>query len=84
MRTPPRAKPGLELLSSEGDDKEADVLLMLIAIMVTHNSYQWQLSACSGHFAKPVIREILSLPFFDRLQNQAGHEFGLVAGGVIG
>jgi hypothetical protein len=31
-----------------------------------------------------IIREILSLPFFDRLQNEAGHEFGLIALGVIG
>src|SRR5712692_7217767 len=37
-----------------------------------------------GHFAKTIIREILSLPFFDSLQNEAGDEFGLVAFGVIG
>ena len=36
-----------------------------------------------GHFAKTIIREILRLPFFDRLQNEAGDEFGLVAVGVI-
>src|SRR3984893_15993226 len=35
-------------------------------------------------FAKTIIREILSLPFFDRLQNEAGDEFGLVAIAVIG
>ena len=38
----------------------------------------------SRHFAKTIIREILSLPFFDRLQNQAGDEFRLVAISVIG
>jgi hypothetical protein len=38
----------------------------------------------SGHFAKTIIREILSLPFFDRLQNEASDEFGLVSIGVIG
>jgi hypothetical protein len=37
-----------------------------------------------GHLAEAIIREILSLPFFDRLQNEAGDEFGLVAIGVIG
>jgi hypothetical protein len=37
-----------------------------------------------GHFAKTIIREILSVPFFDRLQNEAGDEFGHVAIGVIG
>src|SRR5260370_36319778 len=36
-----------------------------------------------GHLAEGIIREILSLPFFDRLQNEAGYEFGLVAVGVI-
>src|ERR1700689_4086547 len=42
------------------------------------------LSRDPGHFAKTVIREILSLSFFDRLQNEAGDKFGLVAFGVIG
>src|ERR1700693_6146854 len=37
-----------------------------------------------GHFAKTIIREILSLPFFDRLQNEAGDEFVLGAIAVIG
>lgn len=36
------------------------------------------------HFAKTIVREILRLPFFDGLQNEAGHEFRLVALGVIG
>jgi len=42
------------------------------------------LGSAPGHFAKTIIREILGLPFFDRLQNEAGDEFGLVAIGVIG
>jgi hypothetical protein len=37
-----------------------------------------------GHFAKTIIREILSLALFDGLQYEAGDEFGLVAIGVIG
>src|SRR5258708_13993741 len=37
-----------------------------------------------GHFAKTINSEMLSLPFFDSLQNEAGDEFGLVALGVIG
>ena len=37
-----------------------------------------------GHFAKTIIREIMSLAFFDGLQYEAGDEFGLVAIGVIG
>src|ERR1700733_1978271 len=42
------------------------------------------LGADPGHFAEPVIGEVLGLPFFDRLQNEIGDEFGLVAIGVIG
>jgi hypothetical protein len=42
------------------------------------------LGRAPGHFAEPIIREILSLPLFDGLQNEAGDEFGLVAIGVIG
>ena len=42
------------------------------------------LSRDPGHFAEPIIREILGPPSFDGLQNEAGHEFGLVAIGVIG
>ncbi len=42
------------------------------------------LSQDPGHFAKTIIRELLSLPFFDRLQNDASEEFGLVSIGVIG
>ena len=42
------------------------------------------LAGVPGHFAKPIIREILSLPFFDSLQNETGDELGLVALGVIG
>ena len=38
----------------------------------------------SGHFAKAFIREILSLPFADRLQNETGSEFGCVAIGIAG
>src|SRR5260370_16496202 len=30
-----------------------------------------------GHFAKTIIREILSLPFFNSFHNQAPHQFGL-------
>src|SRR5579871_6384642 len=37
-----------------------------------------------GHFTEPIIREVLGLPFFDRLQNKARDEFGLVALGVVG
>jgi hypothetical protein len=37
-----------------------------------------------GHFAEPIIREILGLPFFDRLQNKVRHELRLVALGIIG
>ena len=37
-----------------------------------------------AHFAEPIIREVLGLPFFDGLQNETGDEFGLVAIGVIG
>ena len=36
------------------------------------------------HFAEAIIRKILSLPFFDSLQNEAGDEFGPVTIGVIG
>src|SRR5262249_2023812 len=42
------------------------------------------LSGDSRHFAKAIVCEILSLPVFDRLQNQAGDEFGLIAVAVIG
>ena len=38
----------------------------------------------TGHLSKPIIGEILGLPFFDRLQNETGDEFRLVAIGVIG
>ncbi len=31
-----------------------------------------------GHSAKTIIREILCLPLFDRLQNETGDEFGLI------
>jgi hypothetical protein len=37
-----------------------------------------------GHFTEPVIPEILRLPFFDGLEHETGHKFGLVAFGVIG
>src|ERR1700677_4210983 len=39
---------------------------------------------CPGHFAKTIIREILGLSLFDRLQNEAGDKFGLVTLGIIG
>jgi hypothetical protein len=42
------------------------------------------LSRDPSHFAKTIIREILSLTLFDGLQNEAGDEFWLVAIGVIG
>jgi hypothetical protein len=42
------------------------------------------LTGVPGHFAETVIREILRLPFFDRLQNEGGNEFRLVAIRVIG
>ena len=38
----------------------------------------------AGHLAEAIIREILCLSFFDRLQNETGDEFGLVAISVIG
>jgi hypothetical protein len=38
----------------------------------------------AGHFTQPIVCEILRQPFFDRLQNEAGHEFGLVAIAIIG
>jgi hypothetical protein len=37
-----------------------------------------------SHLAKTVIREILSLPVFDGLQNETGDELGPVAIGVLG
>ena len=36
-----------------------------------------------GHFAKTIVREILSPPFFKSLQNERGDEFGLVTLGVL-
>src|SRR6266446_1822477 len=65
-----------------------------MAISFLHSNAQasrWRSRACAahllgrdpGHLAEAIIREILSLPFFDRLQNEAGDEFGLVAIGVI-
>ena len=36
------------------------------------------------HFAEPIIREVLRLTFFDRLQHKARHELRLIALGVIG
>ena len=36
------------------------------------------------HFAEAIIREILSLPFFDGLQNETSDEFGRVTLAVIG
>src|SRR6266513_2518534 len=44
----------------------------------------WCPAGDPSHFAEAIIREILSLPFFDSLQNETGHEFRLVAIGVIG
>jgi hypothetical protein len=32
-----------------------------------------------GHFAEPIIREVLRPTFFDRLQHKTGHEFRLIA-----
>ena len=43
-----------------------------------------KLGCAPSHFSKTIICEILSLPFFDGLQNETGDEFGLVASGVIG
>ncbi len=37
----------------------------------------------SGHFAEVIIREILSLPFFNGSQNETRYEFRLVTFGVI-
>ena len=42
------------------------------------------LSCSPGQLAKTIICEILSLPFFDGLQNEPGNEFGPVVIGVIG
>lgn len=42
-----------------------------------------QLSWDPGHFAEAIIREVLSLPFFDGLQNEIRDEFRLVAIGII-
>jgi hypothetical protein len=42
------------------------------------------LSGEPGHFAETIIREILRLPFFDRLQNEPGNKFRLVPIHVIG
>ena len=42
------------------------------------------LSRDPGHFAEPIIREVLRLTFFDRLQHKTGHELRLIALGVIG
>src|SRR5215831_21376440 len=36
------------------------------------------------HFAEAIVREILSLPFFDGLQNETSDEFGRVTLAVIG
>src|SRR6266852_4453513 len=78
---------------SPGDQGDGFVLHsnILFCILSTRASL-WRSRACTahllgrdpGHFAEPIIREILSLPFFNRLQNEAGNEFGLVAIGVIG
>src|SRR5258708_16646560 len=38
----------------------------------------------TGHFSKPIIREILSLALFNRLQNETCHEFRGIALGIIG
>jgi hypothetical protein len=43
-----------------------------------------QLSWNPGHFAEAIIREVLSLPFFNGLQNDIRDEFGLVAIYTIG
>ena len=42
------------------------------------------LGCAAGHFLEAIIREILSLPFFDGSQNKAGDEFRLVTIGVTG
>ena len=38
----------------------------------------------AGHLAETVIREVLSLPFFDGSENKTGDEFRRIALGVIG
>ena len=52
--------------------------------MDTKQGAKHLLGCAPSHFAETIIREILSLTFFDRLQNEAGDEFGLVAIAVIG
>src|SRR5579863_838768 len=47
------------------------------------SSRQTGLGRGPGHFAKTIIGEILRQAFFDRLQNEAGDEFGLVTSGVM-
>jgi NAD(P)-dependent dehydrogenase (short-subunit alcohol dehydrogenase family) len=41
------------------------------------------LLCCTRHFVKPIICEILRLPFFDGLQDKTSDEFGPVAGAII-
>lgn len=43
-----------------------------------------QLGCAPGHFPEAIIREVLSLPFFDGFENETGDEFRLVTISVTG
>jgi hypothetical protein len=56
----------------------------MLSSILAHCRYELHLWRNAGELAQTIIREILSLSLRDGLQNQAGHEFGLVSFGVIG